>query len=598
MANLRIVLGWVPSTEKIEADRAKLGAEYQRILSAQDSVQLKRYQELDSFVNSEEFKKEKKAIESQKFKDTPEFKKEQEYNQQRKNKDIKSYYKVKKSKALEDFNRMEDSKELMRYYELEAYLQSDEFKKEKQYMLLSPKKKFEQSDQFKALQDYQRLKKDPAIKNYYKFINNKAFDDYQKISGSPELEALNKGEDDKAFVKSKAFKNYRKLSQSPYLRDFEKIEGSDKLDAYQELEKYVTSDAFKKERKDIEGQKYNQTEAFRKEQEFNNLNKSKPFREYFAFRESKPYKNYLKLDGSETIQNYESLERYVFSPEFNQVKEYMNQSGKQKFNQSDLKKKLDEYHQLKENSELKFYFKNKDHKRYDDFRNWKLSFAEDFDNSLDMNRWTPRYYWGDKLMKDCYSLSGDYHLISENNVETNQGKLRIYTRQEKVKGKSWEPIHGFLEKDFDFTSGTVNTGHSFRQKFGRFEAKIKFNKNFPVSHSFWMVGDKSVPHIDVVRADNMLTFNQFWKNGSPTIHKSVNKIKTTRYNGDFYIYSVEWTENALEWKLNGITVAKQTQGVPQEPMYLAISSGIYKEGLNLAHPAVMEVDWVRVYEPA
>jgi len=52
----------------------------------------------------------------------------------------------------------------------------------------------------------------------------------------------------------------------------------------------------------------------------------------------------------------------------------------------------------------------------------------------------------------------------------------------------------------------------------------------------------------------------------------------------------------LRWKINGVTIASSSQGVPQEPMYLILSSGLYKEikGNNL--PASMEVDWVRCYK--
>ena len=67
----------------------------------------------------------------------------------------------------------------------------------------------------------------------------------------------------------------------------------------------------------------------------------------------------------------------------------------------------------------------------------------------------------------------------------------------------------------------------------------------------------------------------------------------SRYLSDFYIYTLEWTPNALVWKINGVEVMRQTTGVPQEPMYINFAGGVDKP---IGGISSMEVDWVRVYE--
>ncbi len=68
--------------------------------------------------------------------------------------------------------------------------------------------------------------------------------------------------------------------------------------------------------------------------------------------------------------------------------------------------------------------------------------------------------------------------------------------------------------------------------------------------------------------------------------KKAPEKKTGEFSGldvsqDFFIYALEWTKEKLIWKINGVTVNEQTQGVPQEEMYLVFSCGITGKTENL-----------------
>jgi beta-glucanase (GH16 family) len=68
----------------------------------------------------------------------------------------------------------------------------------------------------------------------------------------------------------------------------------------------------------------------------------------------------------------------------------------------------------------------------------------------------------------------------------------------------------------------------------------------------------------------------------------------SRYAGDFFIYSLEWTANALVWRINNTEVFRQTTDIPQEPMYVTLSGGLDKP---ISSMTSLEIDWIRVYQP-
>ena len=165
-------------------------------------------------------------------------------------------------------------------------------------------------------------------------------------------------------------------------------------------------------------------------------------------------------------------------------------------------------------------------------------------------------------------------------------------------GKVWNPAIGFFPRDFEYTSAIINTGSSFRQQFGLFEAKIRFNRNYPVSHGLWLVSELMLPHVDVARASKKIAVGSYW--GNPNVKGGVDKkaasMSRNRYGFDYYIFSLEWAKDKLTWKLNGIPVFTSTQGVPHVPMYINNNSALYKDVDGSLLPAEMEVDWVRCYQ--
>ena len=121
----------------------------------------------------------------------------------------------------------------------------------------------------------------------------------------------------------------------------------------------------------------------------------------------------------------------------------------------------------------------------------------------------------------------------------------------------------------------------------------------PVRQAMWMASDKILPHVDVAKVEKgKIFYGNFWGNIGEKrgVHKKVVKKGAAKFTSDFFIYSIEWSPEKIVWKINEKVVLKQTQGVPQDPLYLVFSSGVSNGIGDHQLPATMEVDWVRIYK--
>ena len=272
----------------------------------------------------------------------------------------------------------------------------------------------------------------------------------------------------------------------------------------------------------------------------------------------------------------------------------------QKYEQSKEYELEKEYLELKDSEKMKWFQKLLKKNEFDKLKEWKVSFEDDFTGSaVDTAKWMYNYFWGEVLLKDTYALPGDKHFYTKGqNIEVSDSVLKIVTKQETSTGKVWNPALGFTPREFNYTSGLISTANSFRQKYGKIQIKAKMS-NAPVRQAIWMVAEKILPHVDIAKLEKgKLFYGNFWGNIAEKggIQKKLSKRGGSKFTGDFYIYTLEWTPEQLVWKINDVPVLKQTQGVPQEPMYLVMSSGVTADVSSL--PAKMEIDWVRIYKKA
>ncbi|MCF8345891.1 MAG: family 16 glycosylhydrolase [Bacteroidales bacterium] len=363
------------------------------------------------------------------------------------------------------------------------------------------------------------------------------------------------------------------------LKAYREYEGSDELKHFMELEQEVTSGDFAIRKKKILKEKYKASEEYRKEQRLKQLKKKR------------------KKD-EEPTEEMTALEKEIESDAFQKRKLYLLMKPKERYETTPESQKELEYFELKRSDKVVWFFKTKKKYPFGEIEKWEETFNESFSGTkLDEKRWMNRYYWGDAILNEPYTMFDEKSFPTDGkNVEFYDNKLRLVTRQEQVEGKKWDPLHGFMQDSFNYTSALISTGKSFRQNFGIFKAKIKMSPS-DVTQAFWMVSDSLVPHIDVVKFEKGKLYSSlFWSPGrGEAPSKSVSRTGGSKFTSGFFIFSLEWSPGKLVWKINDKVFKTQTAGVPQDEMYMVFSTGLKDWASDYGLPAAMEIDWIRAY---
>jgi hypothetical protein len=549
MASLKLLLGMIPSTSKLEQAEKALIGEFEKLNVFSESEVLARYNMLDGLVNSSDFIQKCKEIKSLRYKDSDEYYNEKEFFSLRKSNDIVLYFKTTAGSSLKRFKDLEGSGKINDFEALEKFIESSAFK-EKQRMKPFT---FRDTDEYRKYDEYKTLKKDPEIKAFLKPPKKRSFFGSSRSKSEPKVE--------RAKTKS-------------ILR-------------FEELQGFIKSSEFlaKKNMKPIT---FKDSDEYKKLLEYKRIKSTLEIKEFYKFKSSKEYANFLNTDGSKRLARYHELKDYVATADFKQKKEYLLDT--KRFEKTEMFKETGEYKKLKKNPDVIWYFKVKDSDKFNILKSRVLTFSDEFDGEkLDTKKWLTNYYWGEKLLKDRYSVESDLQAYTEKeNFEVRNSILRINTKPQKITGKVWSATHGFTKKEFGYTSGLINSGNSFRQKYGIFTAKIKLG-NPAAKNAFWMLAEKITPHLDICRTSR----GKVWFDYFPAKGNVVKTALGARYSNDYFIYSLEWTSSSLIWKINGAEVFSQTSDIPQEPMYVLLAGGLDKP-INSA--TAMEIDWVRVYK--
>lgn len=457
-------------------------------------------------------------------------------------------YLIKLKNDYERYIEFKESSLLIRYNELDKEIHTGSFEKKVEEL---KNLKFKNSPQWRQLDQYNTLKSSSDIKRYLKIV---------------------KGD---------------KLSR------MEMIKESDLYKEYKELLDFVNSPKFHAA-KSKKG--FKKSEEYLKFQQLKSLKKNPEIIFYNRTERSNDYKTAIALKGSDRLETYFELEGIVQSKEFKEQEAFLK--DKKRFQKSKEAELIEEFKLLNKNEEILWFLKMQKEKPFEDYKKWQLTFEEDFDQiKLDANKWMTGYYWGRALMNDNYVPSNEHQFFTDENIDLRNSMARISVREEKTVGKSWNTSHGFNDREFNFTSGLISTGQSFRQKYGRLEAKIRFDKSYPVVNAFWLVGETKSPQIDIFRTTEKN--NKGYQCGIHSDKESRSKlIKGSFSNNKFFIYGLNWSADELIWTINGKEVHREVNNIPNESMYLTFCSILPEEPKSNNLPASMEIDWIRCYKKA
>lgn len=395
---------------------------------------------------------------------------------------------------------------------------------------------------------------------------------------------------------SESLRTFFKVKKSDSLARFQSFETSENPKRVAELETILASKEFQAA-KELPKSEFHASEYFAYQKEYKHITESGDYKFWASFKQSDKYKTYLKMKDSKEYHQFLELEAYVNSEEFKKKKEYLSLPAKKKVEQADEYHIIQEHSQMAGNEEIKWYLASRNHARFDWHRKWQLVFSDEFKaDKLDTDKWLTRYFYGDAILGQSYSLASDYHYVSEGkNIEVKSDVCSIVTRNEKATGNAWNPAFGFIPKEFTVTSGLINSGKSFRSKYGIIQAKVCFNGSHPITHAFWLASNQSLPQVDVFKFENnkFIASNYYGSIAEPK--KDGVKLSSSKLANGYWIVELEWAPNLLIWRVNGLEVQRLTQNIPSEDMYLVFSSGLYADQA-ISQSVNFDIDWVRWYQ--
>ncbi|MFB6318944.1 family 16 glycosylhydrolase [Saccharicrinis sp. FJH54] len=370
-------------------------------------------------------------------------------------------------------------------------------------------------------------------------------------------------------------KEFNKLTKNKDLKAYFELKDSSELNAYLEFRK---TDSYR----DINDKK--------KRKELADLDR------FFRFENSKKYKSYRKIEGSTVLNQYIKLKEEVESDKFKAYKSFCEDAHR--WNHTEQAKKEQRFHNLDQDINIKNYVRFHNSNMFDLYKFYDITFAEDFaPEKLDMHKWQTAFQLGSDFGQGNYSLSNHLQAYSNGrNIEISRDYMTIDTRAENTTGRIWDKDHGFIQKEMKYTSGVISTGKSFKQNQGIFKVKLKTDSHAPVAHSVQLVSAKGNIQIKLL---------QISQKGKPMVGVSTydgkrhtirtSRIKGLNPNSDFHIFSVEWQNEMLIWKVNDKEVFRTEIRLPGEEMALELASMIYKTKKHPA-PGKLIVDWIKVYK--
>lgn len=237
---------------------------------------------------------------------------------------------------------------------------------------------------------------------------------------------------------------------------------------------------------------------------------------------------------------------------------------------------------------------------------WHDEFEGD---SLDLTKWRYATHNSGGSEQQAYTIG------RSENVRLENGKLILEAHKDGYKGWTW-------------SSGRIDTCELAGFKYGRLEAKLRYDVVSGAFPAFWTIGTCAYyPTGEDVTGVKKSLGTQWAQNGELDMFegRGTNKIIAQGgwYNQDdgkgnqqmifgeknidaneYHIYAFEWTPTTITSYIDGVaTGTKDISNVKswQRPMYLILNMAVGSTGGYPADDCTsmkMEVDWVRVYAPA
>ena len=405
---------------------------------------------------------------------------------------------------------------------------------------------------------------------------------YRQVEKSPELKEyleLKKIVESKEFQQKKYNWIHTKYKSTPtyaIIREYKDLLHDKKLQLYLEMENSQRLKEFLE---------FRQSENYVRLQSKKEVRNSLELKQMAAFEKSKEYKSYLIYRDSKLPARFKALVAEVATDEYK--KQHAFWSNPSRWKTTDEYQQEARYKRLSAMTDIIFYLKQ-DKAEIERLEEWKTVFSDEFDwVKLSESKWRAGFAYDNPKLLKVHSFANEQAANNGGkNVGTVDGKLHLFTKNEKVSAPAWDVKKGFVNKEFDYTTDIIQTADSFRQQGGLFMAKIRVEGR--IHHALWLGTGKKLPMVNI-----------FHFNGK---HITVGLYDEKRFIGSvirgiapglYYIYSLRWTDKELIWYVNNVEVYRTNLNIPKEKLFMAISSFIDEK--QRAQEGQINVAWIRVF---
>jgi len=414
------------------------------------------------------------------------------------------------------------------------------------------------------------------------------------------------------------------MEEEARIARYRQVEKSPELKEYLELKKIVESKEFQQKKFNLTHTKYKSTPTYQTIREYKELlhNKmlqlylemasSQRLKDYLAFRNSE---NYIKLQSAKEVRNSLELKQWAAfekSKEYKSYLQYRDSKLPARFKQlvdevatDEFKKQhafwsnpnrwrtTDEYQQEARYKRLAamtdiIFFLSQDANEIEKMEKWHATFVEEGEwLRLSESKWKAGFVYNNPKLLTQHSFANEQQANNGGkNVGTVDGKMQLFTKQERVTARAWDAKKGFINKDFDYTSDIIQTADSFRQKEGLFMVKLRVVGN--IHHACWLGSGAKTPMISIFHYNGKhITMGNYGQRGfDGTVVRGISAKA-------YYIYSLRWTERELIWYVNNIEVYRTSNDLPKEKLFLALSSFIDEK--QRPEEGQLNVAWLRVF---
>jgi hypothetical protein len=278
---------------------------------------------------------------------------------------------------FQEFNIVEKSEELKEFLELDQWIKSDSFKKKKAEIEAI---RFKGSIESNQLDEFLKLSKTGGIKNYFAVEKSEPLKRFENLKNSKKLADFYELEDyikngsyqkEKAEIQKQVFKGsveekhlneFKKLQKLKSLKAFFELEGSAELKAHQT---FTSSEKLKR----YQTLKNAPDNGNNEKKELKVLKGDAEIKKYFRFEKSVKLKYYHEVKGSHNLARFNELKTLTGSDEFKKQKAFLE--DKTKFEKSEAFKKFNQFKQLSNDGDIKFFLgfeKSKSYKNYLDVK--------------------------------------------------------------------------------------------------------------------------------------------------------------------------------------------------------------------------------------